>query len=129
MHEIAAAAERYATGDFSRPARDRGKDEIGTIGRVLDDAVRELAQRAAELASDRARMEAILGGMIEGVLVVNEHGRLQLVNDAARRMLHIADAPDGRHYLELVRHPDIAAQIGTALSGDDPGGTRACTPS
>ena len=115
MHEIAAAAERYATGDLSRPARDRGKDEIGMIGRVLDDAVRELAQRAAELASDRARMEAILGGMIEGVLVVNDQGRLQLVNDAARRMLHIPDAPEGRHYLELVRHPDIKAQIGTAL--------------
>ena len=29
-------------------------------------------------------MEAILGGMIEGVLVVNDHGRVQLVNGAAR---------------------------------------------
>jgi len=112
MHEMAAAAERYAAGDFSRPARDRGKDEIGKIGRVLDDAVRELAERATELASDRARMEAILGGMIEGVLVVDEHGRLQLVNGAARRMLRIDGAPEGRHYLEIVRHPDIAAQIG-----------------
>ena len=128
MHEIAAAAERYATGDFSRPARDRGKDEIGMIGRVLDDAVRELAQRASELASDRARMEAILGGMIEGVLVVNEHGRLQLVNDAARRMLHIPDGPEGRHYLELVRHPDIKAQIGTALHGTTPEGRELALP-
>jgi len=128
MHEMAAAAERYAAGDFSRPARDRGKDEIGKIGRVLDDAVRELAERATELASDRARMEAILGGMIEGVLVVDEHGRLQLVNGAARRMLRIDGAPEGRHYLEIVRHPDIAAQIGTALGGMTPEGRELTLP-
>jgi two-component system, OmpR family, phosphate regulon sensor histidine kinase PhoR len=60
-------------------------------------------------------MEAILGGMVEGVLAVNEHGRLQLVNTAARRMLRLQDAPEGRHYLEIIRQPDIAAQLGAAL--------------
>ena len=112
VRAIAAVAERYAAGDFSRRSRDYGNDEIGAVARVLDDSVREIGRRAADLASDRARMEAILGGMIEGVLVVNEHGRLQLVNDAARRMLRLQDAPEGRHYLEIVRHPDIAAQLG-----------------
>jgi len=117
VRAIAAVAERYAAGDLSRPARDYGSDEIGTVARVLDESVREIGRRAADLASDRARMEAILGGMIEGVLVVNEHGRVQLVNNAARRMLRLQDAPEGRHYLEIVRQPDVAAQIGTALRG------------
>jgi two-component system phosphate regulon sensor histidine kinase PhoR len=117
VRAIAATARRYAAGDVSQPARDYGHDEIGTVARVLDDSVRDLGQRVSELAADRARMEAILGGMIEGVLVVNEQGRLQLVNEAARHMLKLQDAPDGRHYLEIVRHPDIAAQIGGALHG------------
>ncbi len=110
-------AERYAAGDLSRPARDYGNDEIGTVARALDDSVREIGRRAADLASDRARMEAILAGMSEGVLVVNEHGRVQLVNRAAREMLRLLDAPEGRHYMEIVRLPDIAAQIGAALRG------------
>jgi two-component system phosphate regulon sensor histidine kinase PhoR len=62
-------------------------------------------------------MEAILGGMIEGVLVVNDQGRVQLVNDAARRMLRLQDAPEGRHYLEIVRQPDIAERLGATLRG------------
>ena len=62
-------------------------------------------------------MEAILAGMIEGVLVVNEHGRLQLANDAARRMLRIDEAVEGRHYPEIVRQPAVAAQIAAALAG------------
>jgi len=113
LRAMADAARRYAAGDFTRPTRDTARDEIGTVARVLDDSVRELGQRAA----DRALLEAILGGMIEGVLVVNQYGRLQLVNAAARRMLKVMDEPEGRHYLEIVRHPDIAAQLGYALDG------------
>ncbi len=117
VRAIAAAAERYATGDFTQPVRDYGADELGTVARVLDDSIREIANRAAQRDAEGARMEAILSGMIEGVLVVNEQGRLQLVNAAARRMLKLHEPPEGRHYLEIVRHPDIARQIGAALDG------------
>jgi two-component system phosphate regulon sensor histidine kinase PhoR len=117
---IAAVAQRYAAGDWSHPARDYGADELGTVARALDASAREIGRRALDLASDRARMEAILSGMIEGVLVVNDHGRVQLVNSAARRMLHLQDAPEGRHYMEIVRQPDIAAAIGAAVRGETP---------
>ena len=117
VRAIAAVAQRYAAGDFSRSARDYGSDEIGAVARVLDDSIRDIGRRAAELSTDRARMEAILGGMAEGVLVVNAQGMLQLVNAAARGMLRLTDAVEGRHYLEIVRHPDIAARVGTALRG------------
>jgi two-component system phosphate regulon sensor histidine kinase PhoR len=117
VRAIAAVADRYARGDWTRPARDYGSDEIGNVARAMDDAAREIGRRATDLASDRARMEAILSGMIEGVMVVNDHGRVQLVNGAARRMLQLQDDPEGRHYVEIVRQPDIAAQLGAALRG------------
>jgi two-component system, OmpR family, phosphate regulon sensor histidine kinase PhoR len=128
VRAIAAAAERFAAGDFAHPVRDDARDEIGTVARALDASVREIGRRVTELDSDRARMEAILGGMIEGVLVVNEQGRLQLVNDAARRMLRLQDAPEERHYLEIVRHPDVAAQIGSALRGTPTDGRELTLP-
>ncbi|HEY0875876.1 MAG TPA: ATP-binding protein [Vicinamibacterales bacterium] len=118
LRAIASTAERYAAGDFTRLSSQYGTDEIGTVARVLDDTVHELGVRAA----DRALLEAILAGMIEGVLVVNQYGKLQLVNDAARRMLRTVDDPEGRHYLEIVRHPVIAAQLGDALNGQRSGG-------
>jgi two-component system phosphate regulon sensor histidine kinase PhoR len=117
VRAIAEVAERYAAGDVSRPSRDYGPDELGLVARVLDDSMREIGSRATQRETDRARMEAILNGMSEGVLVVTPQGRLQLVNTAARRMLKIDDPPEGRHYLEVARHPDIAAQINGALHG------------
>ena len=65
-------------------------------------------------------MEAILAGMIEGVIVVDPQGRLQLANDAARQMLRLDDLAIGRHYVETIRHPAIADLVGAALAGQTP---------
>ena len=62
-------------------------------------------------------MAAILAGMIEGVIVVDQAGRLQLVNLAAQEILKIAEAPIGRHYVESIRHPAIADLVTAALFG------------
>ena len=48
------------------------------------------------LTRDRARLEAVLSGMVEGVIVVNEQGQVQLANEAARRAAaarRVADGP------------------------------------
>ncbi|HEU4938808.1 MAG TPA: ATP-binding protein [Vicinamibacterales bacterium] len=117
VRAIADMAERYATGDLTPSRTDFGTDEIGTVARMLDDSIREIGNRVTQRETDRARMEAILDGMSEGVLVVTPQGRLQFVNNAARRMLKVEDAPEGHHYLEIARHPDIAGEINAALHG------------
>jgi two-component system phosphate regulon sensor histidine kinase PhoR len=125
---IAAVARRYAAGDFSATTRDPGTDELGTVARVLDDTARELGRRMAELAQDRARMEAILAGMLEGVVVVNAQGRVILANEAARRMVQPDGLAPGQHHTEVVRHPDIGAMLGRALLGQTPDGLEFSPP-
>ena len=117
IRAIEERARRYAAGNFAPTVPDYAQDEIGAVARMLDSLTRDLAGRLAGLEADRARMAAILSGMIEGVLVVNEHGRLQLANDAARRLLQIDAAAEGRQYPEIVRHPAVAQQIASALAG------------
>ena len=118
VQAIAGVAERYSSGDLSRSTYDYGEDELGLVARVMDDSVHELGRRLDELSRDRARMEAILSGMVEGVLVVDAQGRLQLVNQAAQAMLRVEPSARGRLYLEVIRHPDIAAQLTAALRGE-----------
>ena len=115
---ILAVARRYAVGDLSRPAPDFGDDDLGSVARGMDQAVQELGRRLDSLARDRARMEAILASMIEGVLVVDEQGRLQLVNEAARRILKLEQGSINHPYLEAIRHPGIVEHIGRALAGE-----------
>jgi two-component system phosphate regulon sensor histidine kinase PhoR len=120
VRQIGAVARQYASGDLRRPAFDYGHDEIGEVARVLDSSIRQLGQRVSELTRDRARMEAILSGMVEGVLVVNEKGHLQQANEAARRMLRLDTDAAGRHYLELIRSPAVAECVTAALRGSSP---------
>ena len=119
VRAIAAVAQRYRTGDLTRPSYDYGPDELGEVARVLDGSVQELGRRLDELSRDRARLDAILFGMVEGVLVLDAAGRIQLANRAAQSMLRMDTSSIGRPYVEVIRHPDIAAQLGTALRGQE----------
>ncbi|HZI77997.1 MAG TPA: ATP-binding protein [Vicinamibacterales bacterium] len=115
VEAVAAVAQRYSAGDFSRPAHDYGEDELGAVARTLDAAAQELGRKIDDLSRDRARTEAILAGMVEGVLIVDRQGRVQLVNRAAQDMLRVTEQATGRPYVEVIRHPDIASLLGASL--------------
>jgi two-component system phosphate regulon sensor histidine kinase PhoR len=128
VRSIADVARRYRTGDLTPSRLDYGDDELGTVARALDDSVQDLSRRLAELARDRGRTEAILAGMVEGVIIVDPQGRLQMANDAAQRMLRIDELAVGRHYVETIRHPAIAELVAAALAGRSPDGLQLSPP-
>jgi two-component system phosphate regulon sensor histidine kinase PhoR len=117
---VAEVARRYRAGDVTPARLDFGDDELGEVARSLDEAVQEVARRLADQARDRGRMEAILAGMVEGVIVVDSQGRLELANEAAQRMLKVDGVALGRPYVETIRHPAIAALVATTLSDRAP---------
>jgi two-component system phosphate regulon sensor histidine kinase PhoR len=104
------AGHRLATVTTHRRMRKRELRAGGDSAQVT--------RRLNELETDRARMAAILSGMVEGVLVVDGDGRLRLANDAARRMLNLESDLLGRHYVEAVRQPGVVGQLGAALKGE-----------
>ena len=117
---IADIASRYRRGDLTPPRLGFGDDELGKVAQALNDSIQEIGRRLEEQARDRARMEAILAGMVEGVIVVDAHGRLQLVNAAARQMLRLDRTATGRPYVETIRHPAIAELVAAVLLGRTP---------
>ena len=117
-----AVARRYAVGDLRRPLPHYGDDELGEVARAMDQAVQELGRRVDDLSRDRTRMVAILASMVEGVLVVDDQGRVQHVNDAARRMLNLKHDAIHQSYLEAIRHPGIVDQLSRVLAGEQPTG-------
>ena len=117
LRAIVATARRYREGELAPPLIDYGDDEIGEAARAMDGATQALGGRLVALARDRERMAAVLAGMIEGVIVVDPHGRVQLLNDAARRMLKIDDLAIRQHYVETIRHPAIVDLVRAALGG------------
>jgi two-component system phosphate regulon sensor histidine kinase PhoR len=117
---VAETARRYQSGDFSRPARDFGTDELGVVANVLDHTARELGAQLTGMARERAHTDAILTGMAEGVLLVARNGHLVLTNPAARTMLRLPAETGDTHYVEMVRHPHVCRLVAAALAGESP---------
>lgn len=118
VRAIASIAERYRRGDLTASSFDYGDDELGTVARALDDSVHELGNRLQDIERDRGRIATILSGMIEGVIVIDQPGRVQLMNNAAREMMKIDEPAVGRHYVEVIRHPTVSTLVTMVLGGD-----------
>jgi two-component system phosphate regulon sensor histidine kinase PhoR len=106
LKEIMDSARRLAGGDLSARTQVRRSDELGELATILNRSADQLQGRLTEIARDSARLQAILAAMDDGVLAVDHRGHVILSNDTLRRSLRLQD-PLGRHYLEVVRHPQV----------------------
>ncbi|HJQ08388.1 MAG TPA: ATP-binding protein [Candidatus Saccharimonadales bacterium] len=100
--------EKIAAGDLTQRARIMAHDELGRLGQAYNRMAEKLqelyrgletkvAQKTAQLAqrvkdseTARARDEAILAGMGEGLIALDEKGRVMLINV---RAADLAGAP------------------------------------
>ena len=114
LREVMEAARRFAAGDLTARSRVSRRDELGELARILDRSADELQGRITEIGRDRARTEAILSAMEDGVLAVDHRGVVLLANEALRRQLPPGD-PVGRHYMEVVRQREVAQALERVL--------------
>ena len=92
----------------------------GGAGALQAAVLRALAHQEEKLAAARAeqhRLEEVLGGMIEGVLVIDAAGTVLLSNRRAEELLGMpAGRNAGRPLIELNRNPDLHRLVRWAVS-------------
>lgn len=110
--EMQAVARAMSEGDFHARAPVRSPDEIGRLGRALNLMAQRLQERLEDLEYERAKVGAILDGMVEGVIGVDGHDQILLLNERARAMLGLGPGRGERKpFLEVVRNADLHALL------------------
>lgn len=109
--ELARMAARVEAGDVTARARVDTGDELEDLARALEAANDRLAARIDEATAGRDRLEGVLEGMAEGVLVTDREGRVVLANTALQSILGLVPSPIGRTVIEAVRQPEMAAAL------------------
>jgi two-component system phosphate regulon sensor histidine kinase PhoR len=67
-----------------------------------------LREKIRDLEGERAKVAAILDSMVEGVIAIDQRGRIVLMNHAARWIFDLSgEVVEGRPLLEIVRHKEI----------------------
>ncbi len=105
MQEVARA---MADGNFLVRAPVRSPDEIGALGRALNALSQRMRTRLDDLHHEQAKVSAILDGMVEGVIAVDGHDHIALMNERARVMFDLGAARGERKpILEVIRNADL----------------------
>jgi len=118
LREIMGAARQFASGNLAARIHVARGDELGELARILNHSADQLQRQLTEHARDRARTEAILSAMDDGVLAVDHVGNVLLANNTLRRNLDLRD-PTGRHYLEVIRQREVGDVLQEVLRTGD----------
>jgi two-component system phosphate regulon sensor histidine kinase PhoR len=120
LRRIAEVVGSMAQGDLDRRLPRGAPDEFGRIASAVNEMAEQLRARLRELTEDKERLQAVLAGMVEGVLVVDAEQRVVLANPRVRELLAFRGNGVGRPHWELVRRTDVQEAIAKAAVQSDP---------
>ena len=115
------AALAMAAGDYGQRAFVPNRDELGALARAFNSMGRELGRRLSELRDSDRRQATVLGGMIEGVVAIDDNQQVLFANAAAGRLFDFRPLEvEGRPLLEVVRHHALHQAVSAVISSRRP---------
>jgi two-component system, OmpR family, phosphate regulon sensor histidine kinase PhoR len=107
VRAIRGVAQRVAAGELQARSPSGSRDELGDLGRALDQLARNLAAALGSAQAERDRLTGILQAMREGVLVLDRQRRIALTNAALREMLLLGNDLLDRPAVEVIRNAEL----------------------
>lgn len=130
LDDVVSAAAR---GEIDERLALRGSRELAELGRSANEMLDALRERLSGMRREQLEKDAILAGMSEGVVAVDQDQRVVLANAAAREMLGAIDRdPRGQPIWEVTRVPEVVQTVAACIlenrhlrtearvAGDDP---------
>jgi two-component system phosphate regulon sensor histidine kinase PhoR len=110
IQRLVRFAGALAGGIAPPPLGPERNDDLGLLETQLAEMARRVSASLGAMRVERERLEAILRGMVEGVVVTDLTGHVVLLNARARELLSLPlDLdPTGRPLIELARDPGLA---------------------
>lgn len=98
------------------------RDELGKLEEALDKLAYHNAGIIRREKQEAHKIQTILSGIKEGVVVLDQLGRIVLFNSAAQEMFNRSQKTvQGKHLLHLVRNAELESFVASVLSGQEEG--------
>ncbi|GFE57944.1 two-component system histidine kinase PnpS [Geobacter sp. AOG1] len=107
LRAMTASAARIGKGEFGRRIPVRTRDELGELAQVMNDMSERIKGQLERLAAEKTRLDTILRGMGEGLMVTDAEGVVTLVNPAFRTLFAIGEEVEGKQLIAITRHPGL----------------------
>ena len=115
IRELEAVARQIGSGDAPPRAREQPADELGRLGRAINEMAAESRVRLDALARDRDERERILAHLRDGVALVDGEGRVIRMNRSCAELLGAPmPAEAGTPFPEFVRAAELDSLLQSA---------------
>lgn len=120
LEELQQGVAAIAAGEEGRLLSLRGPDPLAALARAIEEMGEQLRSRLREVSAEKERLQAMLQGMVEGVLVLDAEGKVVLANPPLSELLGAWGEVRGRRALELIRRTELAEALERAAHSEEP---------
>jgi len=121
IKQLREGAKAFAMGDLGYRLEKPNTEEIAALASSMNRMAEQLSERIKTITEQRAELEAMLAGMIEVVLVVDNDFTVQRLNTAAIKMLGLnPDSVIGNNFNKMVKSPELIDFVDKALQSSAP---------
>ncbi len=121
LDRFARFAERLASGQLGTRVEPSRLLQFDRLAQALNEMARNLAGRVEALDNLSREQDTILRSMVEGVISVDGHGRIQRLNKTASALLDASELlSKDRPFQDVVEHPELRQFIERALRSQVP---------
>lgn len=121
LEELERIALRFSRGELDVETREYRSQELTSLSRTLHQMARELRERIDRVEAQRNEHHAVLEGMVEGVLAIDQNDIILNVNRSAGNMLGIKpEQAVGKPLRDWVRNRDILRLLSRAKQASGP---------
>jgi len=117
LRQVVKSARALAEGTSQTRIAVPSEDELGGLAFSINHLSQELQRLVNTLAEERDRFEAVLEGMDEGVLALDDKQRITHINQSALALLGLSEEPVGNSLLETARVPGLQELAANASAG------------
>lgn len=121
LAKMRVGADRIANGDFSQTISVTSQDEIGQLAMTFNRMAERMKDSYRRLALERQRDDATLQSMNEGLIALDEKGKVIVINPVAMQMLGFQDedAAVGKPIQEVLKLYDANDKDNKPLSAKE----------
>lgn len=115
------SAHEMLKGNYSHRTFVSNRDELGALARSFNEMSEELDNRFSQLEESDRRQATVLGGMIEGVVAIDDSNHVLFANSAAGKLFDFFPSQVvGRPLIEVVRNHALHSAVGAAIDTRTP---------
>lgn len=104
--------------DLENPLSNEDYDELSPLLRRIDSQQKQLRRQKEELLQKENELNTIIGSMNEGMVLLNQKGKIISMNPAAKRLLDAGENCVGVDILSLCRNMELYQILSNALQGE-----------